>query len=279
MDVRSIQDALRKAGFDPGLIDGIAGKRTREAIVAFQRANGLTVDGIAGPETLGALFPKSAAPAQLGPVEDGVLLSAARLKRMWPRGKAEWITAIAASSGTVLPLHGITTRVRLCHFMAQVSHECGGGTIAEENLYYSAARMTQVWPSRFRTVAAAQPYAQNGRALANKVYNGRMGNRPGTDDGWNYRGRGLIQITGRDGYAQVGKIAGLDLVSNPSLANEPANLLPVAAAFWTWKGINKRATDTSDAALIACTKIINGGTNGLADRRSWFAKWKRELGL
>lgn len=279
MDVRSIQEALRKAGFDPGPIDGIAGERTRQAIIAFQKANGLKADGIAGPVTLAALFPKSAVPPLLDPVEGGALLSVTRLKRMWPRGKTEWITAIAASSGTVLPLHGITSKVRFCHFMAQVSHECGGGTIAEENLYYSAVRMTQVWPSRFRTVAAAAPYAQNGRALANRVYNGRMGNRPGTDDGWNYRGRGLIQITGRDGYAQVGKIAGLDLVGNPSLANEPANLLPVAAAFWTWKGLNKRATDTSDAALIACTKIINGGTNGLADRRSWFAKWRRELGL
>lgn len=280
MDVRSIQEALRKAGFDPGLIDGIAGERTRQAIIAFQKANGLKPDGIAGPGTLGVLFPKSAVPPLLDPIDSGAILTVARLKRMWPRGKAEWITAIAASSGTVLPMHGIATGVRLCHFMAQVSHECGGGTIAEENLYYSAVRMTQVWPSRFRTVAAAAPYAQNGRALANKVYNGRMGNRPGTDDGWNYRGRGLIQITGRDGYAQVGKIAGLDLVGNPSLANEPGNLLLVAASFWTWKGLNKRAdAGLNDAALIACTKIINGGTNGLADRRTWFAKWKRELGL
>lgn len=280
MDVRSIQEALRARGFDPGPIDGIAGTRTKAAIEAFQRANGLRVDGIAGPVTLGVLFPKSAVPPLLDPVEGGALLSAARLRRMWPRGKAEWMAGIVASSGTVLPLHGITTRLRLCHFMAQVSHECGGGTIAEENLFYSAVRMTQVWPSRFRSVAAAAPYAQNGRALANKVYNGRMGNRSGTDDGWNYRGRGLIQITGRDGYAQVGRIAGLDLVGNPSLANEPGNLLMVAASFWTWKGLNKRAdAGLSDKALIDCTKIINGGTNGLADRRHWFAKWKRELAL
>lgn len=282
MDIRSIQEALRSRGFDPGLIDGVAGTRTKDAITAFQRAKGLRVDGIAGPQTLAALFPKRADVIDnLFPKgEHGASLTAARLKRMWPRAKPEWVSAIVASSGTVLPLHGIVTLPRFCHFMAQVSHECGGGTIAEENLYYSAVRMTQVWPSRFRTVAAAAPYAQNGRALANKVYNGRMGNRPGTDDGWNYRGRGLIQITGRDGYAQVGKIAGLDLVGNPSLANEPSNLLLVAASFWTWKGLNKRAdAGLSDAALIAATKVINGGTNGLADRRHWFAKWKKELGL
>lgn len=280
MDVRSIQEALAKAGFDPGQLDGMAGRRTKTAIEDFQRANGLRVDGIAGPHTLGALFPKRVEIFDeiMPKIETG--LTATRLKRMWPRGKPEWMAGIIASAGTVLPLHGITTLPRLCHFMAQVSHECGGGTIAEENLFYSAVRMTQVWPSRFRSVAAAAPYAQNGRALANKVYNGRMGNRSGTDDGWNYRGRGLIQITGRDGYAQVGRIAKLDLVGHPSLANEPGNLLLVAASFWTWKGLNKRAdAGLSDAALIACTKIINGGTNGLADRRHWFVKWKKELSL
>lgn len=280
MDVRSIQEALRAAGFDPGLIDGIAGRRTKKAIEDFQRTKGLKVDGIAGPQTLGALFPKRVEifDTLIPKIETG--LTAARLKRVWPRGKAEWMAGIVASAGTVLPLHGITTMTRLCHFMAQVSHECGGGTIAEENLFYSARRMTEVWPKRYPTIAAAAPYAQNGRALANHTYGGRMGNRPGTDDGWNYRGRGLIQITGRDGYQKVGSIAGLDLVGNPSLANEPGNLLLVAASFWTWKGLNKKAdAGLTDAALVACTKLINGGTNGLADRRAWFAKWKRELSI
>lgn len=279
MDVRAIQAALKSRGFYTGQVDGIAGKLTREAVKAFQKKNGLRVDGIAGPVTLGVLFPRQPQVVEdIPPVESGALLTTARMKRLWPNARAEFIAGIVAASGTVLPLHGLTTRGRLIHFLAQVSHECGGGRIAEENLNYSrAARIAQVWPSRFTTASAA-PYVMNARALANKVYNGRMGNRSGTSDGYDYRGRGLIQITGRDGYAQVGNIAGLDLVGNPALANEPGNLLLVAAAFWTWKGLNKVCDrGLTDDVLVAVTKKVNGGTNGIADRRQWFAKLKREI--
>jgi putative chitinase len=132
--------------------------------------------------------------------------------------------------------------------------------------------MTQVWPGRFPTIASAQPYARNPRALANKTYGGRMGNRPGTDDGYNYRGRGLIQITGRDGYRQVGRIAGLPLEENPELASSGEFLLEVAGAFWQWKGLNPKADVDS---VVAVTRLINGGTNGLADRKEWLAKARR----
>lgn len=204
------------------------------------------------------------------------MLGHGMLARRWPRAPHGLIDAIVASAPSVLQSHNITTRLRLAHFMAQVSHECGGGTITEENLNYSAKRMTEVWSRRFPTIASAAPYARNPKALANKVYNGRMGNRPGTDDGWNYRGRGLIQITGRDGYAQVGKVAGLDLVANPSMANNPMFAFDIAAAFWTWKKLNPVA-DTDN--LRAVTKIVNGGFNGLADRQVWLARWKAELGI
>lgn len=284
MDVRSIQEALRKAGFDPGLIDGIAGARTKAAIQAFQKANGLKVDGIAGPVTLGALFPKSAVPPLMEPVENGTLLTMARLKRMWPTAKTPILSGVVASAGIALPLHGITSKNRLCHFMAQVSHECGGGTIYEENLNYSAGRIAQVFRKYFKGISTA-PYAMNARALGNRVYGGRMGNRPGTSDGYDYRGRGLIQITGRDGYRNVGKIAGLRLEADPALAIEPQNLLPIACAFWTWKDLNAVVDGTRSVkgyargSIEAVTKIVNGGQNGIDDRRHWFAKWKRELGL
>lgn len=277
MDVRSIQEALKADGLYKGMVDGIAGTQTRAAVKAFQAKNDLLVDGIAGPDTLRILFPDKPI---VVPPPVGATLSEGRLRRLWPHAKPEIVSGIAAAAGTVLPLHGLTSIKRLVHFMAQVSHECGGGTIAEENLYYSAKRMTQVWPSRYPTIAAAAPYAQNPRALANKTYGGRMGNRPGTDDGWNYRGRGLIQITGRDGYAQVGKIAGLDLVGNPALANEAHNLLLVAASFWTWKGLNAKAdAGLTEAALVACTRAVNGGTNGLADRKVWFSRWRNDFGV
>ncbi len=204
------------------------------------------------------------------------MLGHGMLARRWPRAPHGLIDAIVAAAPVVLKKRKINAPLRLAHFMAQVSHECGGGTVTEENLRYSAARMCQVWPSRFRSIAAAQPFAFNPKALANKVYNGRMGNRDGSDDGWNYRGRGLIQITGRDGYAQVGMVAGLPLVANPAMANDLKTVLEVAAAFWTWKGLNAIA-DTDN--LTAVTKKVNGGTNGLADRRAWLARWKAELGI
>lgn len=278
MDVRAIQEALKAKGFYTSNVDGIAGTLTRDAIKAFQRANALKVDGIAGPRTLTVLFPASKTVASI-PLVEGSLLTAARLKRMWPNGKPEIIAGVAASAGTVLPLYGITTNLRLLHLMTQISHECGGGRIVEENLNYSkASRIAEVWSSRF-TTASATPYVMNARALANKVYNGRMGNRVGSSDGYDYRGRGLIQITGRDAYRTIGKITGLDLEKHPSLATEPANLLPIACAFWKWKNLNPLCTNTSDVTLVAITKKVNGGTNGLTDRRAWHAKWKRELGL
>lgn len=280
MDIRSLQEALRSRGLYKGQVDGIPGTLTRDAVKAFQRKEGLKVDGIAGPVTLGALFPKQAGKieADIPAVSSSSILTAARIKRLWPNAKAPILAGVAASAGTALPLHGITSALRLAHFMAQVSHECGGGTIYEENLNYSAKRIGEVFPKYFKGVSTA-PYAMNARALGNRVYGERMGNRPGTSDGYDYRGRGLIQITGRDGYRNVGKIAGLDLEGNPSLAVEPQNLLLIAASFWTWKGMNALCRDAGDTTLVAITKRVNGGTNGLADRRHWFGKWKRELGL
>lgn len=96
---------------------------------------------------------------------------------------------------------------RLQFFLAQLGHESSGLTVDEENLDYSAARLMAVWPSRFPTLAAAQPYAHNPRALANKVYGGRLGNI-GPDDGWKYRGRGYIQLTGRDAIARSARLRG-----------------------------------------------------------------------
>lgn len=202
------------------------------------------------------------------------MLGHGMLSRRWPKAPHGLIDAIVQSAPAVLEKHGIITPLRLAHFMAQVSHECGGGTVTEENLRYRAQRMMQVWPSRFPTMAAAAPYANNPKALAIKTYGGRMGNRPGTEDGWTYRGRGLIQITGRDGYAQVGRIAGLDLVGMPHLANDPLVAFAVAAAFWSWKKLNAVA-DTDN--LRSVTKIVNGGFNGLPDRQVWLTRWKAEL--
>ncbi|MFK8250570.1 peptidoglycan-binding protein [Ancylobacter terrae] len=198
------------------------------------------------------------------------MLNATVLKRLYPNADDANIAAFADQSGTLLPRFGISDqRNRLHFFLAQLGHESGGLKVRTENLNYSAARLRQVWPSRFPTLASTNGFANNPKALANKVYNGRMGNRAGSDDGWNYRGRGYIQITGRDGYREVGGRAGLDLVAKPDLAADPMQALLVACAVWDWKKVNP-AADAGD--FTKATKLINGGTVGLRDRFEWLDK-------
>jgi putative chitinase len=128
----------------------------------------------------------------------------------------------------------------------------------------------EIWPSRFPTLDVAKEYERDPEKLANFVYGGRMGN-VNTGDGYRYRGRGYIQLTGRETYREVGRIAGLDLESNPDAAARPENAIRIACAFWTWKNINP-ACDVGD--FTAVTKKINGGTHGLNDRLQWLSKVK-----
>jgi putative chitinase len=118
--------------------------------------------------------------------------------------------------------HRNTLLTRLAYILATSRHEPGESMVpGEENLYYTTAkRIREVWPSRFPTLETATPFVKNPRGLANKVYNGRLGNREGSDDGWTYRGRGLAQITGRDNYQRAGAKIGLDLVASPERAKE-----------------------------------------------------------
>lgn len=199
------------------------------------------------------------------------------LYALWPAGdsKVPGLRAgIAASAPEVFARTGIDTPLLMAHVMAQISHECGAGRDVVENLHYTAGRMMQVWPSRFPTMASAQPYAGNPRALANKVYDGRMGNAAGSDDGWAFRGRGAVQTTGRDGYARLAKSTGLDLLQHPDLVNDPKHFLACGVADFINCGClpPARADD-----VMAVTRRLNGGTIGLAERKAWFVKWKAAL--
>jgi putative chitinase len=200
------------------------------------------------------------------------------LYNLWPNGDQKvpgLRDGIAASAQAVFSKYGITSPLLIAHVMAQISHECGAGHDVVENLNYTAGRMMQVWPSRFSTMAMAAPYAGNPRALANKVYNGRMGNAPGSDDGWKFRGRGAAQTTGREGYARLAKATGLDLVNHPDLVNDPARFLECGVADFVLCGCLPfaRADD-----VLNVTRRLNGGTVGLAQRQAWLAKWKAALG-
>lgn len=157
-------------------------------------------------------------------------------------------------------------------FMAQMDHESGGFKTYEENLSYGAQGLRKTFGKYYKTDAEAQADARNPEAIANKVYGGRMGNTdPG--DGYKFRGRGAIQLTGKDNYAAAGKDLGLDLVNNPELAKDPDNAGKIAA--WYWKK-NKLGEAAKSGDVTAVTKKINGGTNGLADRKEKYGEYLAE---
>ena len=145
-------------------------------------------------------------------------------------------------------------------FLGQILHESAGLTQFTEDLHYSAERLVAVWPKRFPTVADARPFAYNPEALANRVYGGRMGNTA-LGDGWRYRGRAPIQLTGRDNYAHVGDLMGLDLVGNPDLLSQPDIALQACIYWW-----EDRIPDSLLGDVEKVTQRVNGGLIGLNDR-------------
>lgn len=172
--------------------------------------------------------------------------------------------------------YDISTPARQAFFIGQCAHESGNFRILEENLHYSASSLMRVWPSRFPNLDVANQYANNPEKIANKVYGGRMGNGPEeSGDGWKYHGRGLIQLTGKENYANCGSGMGVDLLSDPNRLLDPEYAALSAAWFWNKKGLNSLA-DSQDYETM--TKRINGGTLGLDDRKAKIAKALSVLG-
>jgi putative chitinase len=199
------------------------------------------------------------------------------LYNLWPHGDSMipgLRDGIAAAAPTIFPKYEIDSNLLIAHVMAQISEECGAGTEVIENLSYSAYRMMMVWPSRFPTIDDAIPYVHNPRLLANKVYDGRMGNEPGSDDGWNYRGRGATQTTGRDGYRALGEKLDLNLLDNPGLVNDPHRFLECGVADFILCGCLPWAREDN---VVQVTRHLNGGLTGLSDRTLWLKRWKAAL--
>ena len=172
--------------------------------------------------------------------------------------------------------YDISTPVRQAFFVGQCAHESNNFTRLEEGLNYSASRLMAVWPSRFPTLEAAAPYANNPEKLANKVYGGRadLGNKE-DGDGFKFHGRGCIQLTGRDLYERCGEAIGADPINQPQLLVEPHYAAMSAGWFFNKKGLNALA-DIKDYETM--TKRINGGLLGLADRIAKINKAKEILG-
>ena len=182
----------------------------------------------------------------------------AQALHMTPAKAEEWIDAI----NQTFEYFDISTPEQQASFLGQCGHESNGFTALVENLNYKAESLCKVWPKRFPTLDAAQPYNRNPEAIANHVYAGRMGNADeDSGDGFRYRGRGLIQLTGRANYKACGEALGVDLEANPEAVETPQFAALSAGWFWSTHGLNRIAED-----ILAVTKKINGGTLGLDDR-------------
>jgi putative chitinase len=186
------------------------------------------------------------------------------LAKMLPRNKEcdEWFYYL----DQIIPDYEITTAPRVAAFMAQCAHESGQFTVLQENLNYSADGLQKIFRKYFPTPESTAGYARQPEKIANRVYGGRMNNGPeSSGDGWRFRGRGIIQITGRDNYTRCSQ----DLYEDDTLIQDPDKLCSkdgsIYSACWFWwgRGLNEFA-DRGD--MLTITKRINGGTIGLDDR-------------
>ena len=267
-DVKKLQVKL---GVDP---IGKFGPKTDAAVKAWQSANGLTPDGIVGAGTWGKMFPvvvESKPEASLitepAPVSSVGGLKLEKLKGHIPDAVIRQIPDTASK-------FQINTPLRLAHFLAQCGHESGGFRATQENLNYSAKGLMGIFKKYFPTQSLAEQYQRNPQKIASKVYGGRMGNGPeSTGEGFKFRGRGYIQLTGKENYTAFGKSINEDILSNPDKVASDYALLS-AAWFFSKNGLHKMADEgATDTVVTKITKRVNGGTIGLADRIKHFKEY------
>lgn len=178
------------------------------------------------------------------------------------------IDTLYQAFNTVLPRYNITTVERVAAFLAQCGHESVDFTVLKENLNYSAEGLSKVFPKRFPTVAAAQPYNRQPEKIANRIYADRMGNGPeASGDGFKFRGRGAIQLTGKENYSKFAASVGKTLDEAVAYCETLEGAIESACWFWNTNKLNDIA-DKND--IVTLTKRINGGTIGLEDRKHHF---------
>ena len=177
---------------------------------------------------------------------------------------------LAPLLNALMPKYGIGTPERVQMFLAQTGHESASFTVKEENLNYSSDTLIKVFSKYYKTNQEARSHSRKPELIANKVYGGRMGNSV-YGFGWKYRGRGFIQLTGFNNYAAFERDSGHPVTANPDLLLEDRHAIESACWFWQKNNLNRFA-DVND--LRGCTRVINGGYNGMddRDRRYRFAK-------
>jgi putative chitinase len=265
-DVKKLQTKL---GVDP---IGKFGPKTDAAVRAWQAANGLTADGIVGDGTWAKMFSESTVSAPSVITEPAPAPSVGGLKLEKLKGHIP--DAVIAQIPDTAAKFQINTPLRLAHFLAQCGHESGGFRATQENLNYSAKGLNGIFKKYFPTEAAAAAYARQPIKIASKVYGGRMGNGPeSTQEGYKFRGRGYIQLTGKENYTAFGKAINEDILSNPDKVASNYALLS-AAWFFSKNGLHKMADEgASDQVVTKITKRVNGGTIGLPDRIKHFKEY------
>lgn len=296
-DVTALQQKLKDLGFDPNGVDGHFGPGTRDAVMDFQQSKGLQADGIAGPATLAALDGSGADAnnsAGGGATTDSVVGGATAAPGDDAAANAESPGPVTNEAGGALNLggltghlpaaviaqipetaakFGITTNLRLAHFLAQCALESTGFTATVENLNYSAQRLMQVFPKYFKGVDP-NAYAHNQAKIGSRVYANRMGNGDeASGDGFKFRGRGYIQLTGKNNYTSFSTFIGEDCAANPDLV---ATKYPLASAAFYFNSNNIWAIcdrGANDDTVTRVTKAVNGGNTGLAERLKNFKEF------
>ena len=263
-DVKKLQEKLGVEAI------GTFGPKTEAAVKAWQKANGLKDDGIVGDATWAKLFGKSA-PTATVVKEDVVIPSGGPLNIEKLKGHIP--DAVLAQIPETAAKFNITNNLRLAHFLSQCGHESGGFKAVSENLNYSADGLKKIFGKYFPG-NLNESYAKQPEKIASRVYGNRMGNGDeASKEGYKFRGRGYIQLTGKANYTKFTQFIGEDCVSNPDLV---ATKYPLASAAFFFDSnklwaICDRGAD--DATITSVTKRVNGGTLGLSDRIKHFIEY------
>ena len=265
-EVKALQSKLGIAA------DGDFGPGTEKIVKEWQTKNGLTADGIIGPASMEKMgLTVTSVIKEDVVIPKGGPLNLEKLKGHIPE-------AVIVQIPTVMEKFQINTPLRLAHFLAQCGHESGGFKLVQENLNYGAKGLMGIFKKYFPDETKAKLYERKPEKIANLVYGGRMGNGlEASGEGFKFRGRGYIQLTGKENYTAFDKSVEEDILATPDLV---ATKYPLLSAAWFFhkNGLHKIADEgATDAVVTKVTKRVNGGTIGLPDRIKHFNEYNNLL--
>jgi putative chitinase len=259
-DVKKLQEKLGLAA------DGAFGPGTEAKVKAWQAANGLTADGLVGDGTWAKMF--GSAPVAAAPVSAPVAIPPSAFKLDALRGHIP--DAVIAQIPDTAAKFGITNVLRLAHFLAQCGHESGNFKAVSENLNYSADGLKKIFPKYFPG-ALNESYSRNPQKIANRVYSSRMGNGDeASGEGFKFRGRGYIQLTGKSNYSAFDKFVDDDILANPDLVATKYPLMSAAFFFNNNKLWSICDLGATEDVVKKVTLRVNGGQIGILDRIKHF---------